>query len=601
MEADEVVGRVREKILHSLEGLAMRGLRDVEVGPASRQIPQLPEAKAAPQSLKDALAAEAAELAGGRWMLFGWRKADVGSPPCWHRDPTCGVVIPPNVPAYRLNHRHLPDGADARSIWEINRWAEAVRLAMHSHVNGGDAAAETAQQWLEDWMERNPLGRGINWTSPLEAGLRLINFCWFDALVGDRLQATQHKLRNAVLPAHVWWVKRYLSAGSSANNHRLGELTGLLMAVRRWPELGKLGLGAEELWEQISDCVMTQFAADGGNREQALHYHLFAFEMGLHASLAMGISDGPVIERLQRAGEFFVRMAHPVEPWDFGDGDDAQIVPLPMRRESAAAEWHAWLAGSEEPNAEALNYWIGRLQLPLSNTSSTGWWQAKESGLAVIERDGWGLRFDASPLGFGKLAAHGHCDALHLSIWDGEHALIIDPGTGGYYAAQELRAQLASWDAHNGPQPASGLKEPVRIGKFLWAHHHSVPRMEASFEQLRATLESDAFLLCRAVEMKEGTIVITDRISGGQSVRVRWTLAPECVIELAEGEAAERAFDLTRNEARWSIRFSQENEQPPRIERHLVTVSRHFGSREDAWAFEVSSGTGVLKMTITRR
>ena len=64
-------------------------------------------------------------------MLFGWRRVSVGSPPCWHRDPTCGVIIQPGIPAHKLNHRALPDGADARSIWEINRWAEMVRLAMH--------------------------------------------------------------------------------------------------------------------------------------------------------------------------------------------------------------------------------------------------------------------------------------------------------------------------------------------------------------------------------------------------------------------------------------------------------------------------------------
>ena len=71
-------------------------------------------------------------------------------------------------------------------------------------------------------------------------------------------------------------------------------------AVKRWPVLETVACPAERLWREISSCVLEQFAEDGGNKEQALHYHLFAFELALHACRAMKVTDGPVIERLQR-------------------------------------------------------------------------------------------------------------------------------------------------------------------------------------------------------------------------------------------------------------------------------------------------------------
>ena len=65
----------------------------------------------------------------------------------------------------------------------------------------------------------------------------------------ERLQA----LRRQILPAHVRYAWRYRSFGSSANNHILGELTGLILAIARWPELahwaGSLAV-LRKLWER---------------------------------------------------------------------------------------------------------------------------------------------------------------------------------------------------------------------------------------------------------------------------------------------------------------------------------------------------------------
>ena len=267
MNVVEVWHRVVEKAKHIAEPFALGASKHVRLTREPADCPSLPSRESAPALLKQTLAGDAARLLDGKWSLFGWKELQVSSPPDWHRDYMCGVSVPVSG---KLNHRSLPDGADARAIWEINRWAEPVRVAMHGWLNDDVEAIMRAQLWLADWVEKNPLGRGINWTSALESGLRLINFCWFDALV-SQMGLMQGTLRDAIVPAHVWWVRRHLSYGSSANNHHLGELTGLLLAVKRWPELERTAGTAEELWEQIAECMLAQFAEDGGNREQALH------------------------------------------------------------------------------------------------------------------------------------------------------------------------------------------------------------------------------------------------------------------------------------------------------------------------------------------
>ena len=89
------------------------------------------------------------------------------------------------------------------------------------------------------------------------------------------------------------------------------------------------------------------------------------------------------------------------------------------------------------------------------------------------------LRWDLSPLGYLPTAAHGHLDALHLSIWVNGVAMVIDPGTGAYYADPRLRWWLASREAHNGPSPVRWFS-PARLGDFLWSAHHDPPRLEVT-------------------------------------------------------------------------------------------------------------------------
>jgi hypothetical protein len=582
MTIAELAHRVAERWKHRSDASFGEAIRGMELGDAVADSISLPRPEAAPPNLKETLATDAARLMSGRWELFGWREVQVGTPPQWHRDAASGAEVKPDGLAHQLNHRALPDGADARTIWEINRWSEMVRLGMHARINGDVEALRAAIAWLEDWCDRNPVGRGINWTSPLEAGLRLINFAWFDALVHDsscatdQLKLAQQHLARRIVPAHAAWVWRYRSFGSSANNHLLGELVGLLHAVKRWPALEKEIVTAESLWDQIARCVLEQFAEDGGNKEQALHYHLFAWEMAWHAARLMRVTEGPVMERLRKAAEFFVQVAHEGEQWEYGDNDDAQIVPLTLHRERAVAEWRAWMCGAagDSAHSETLGYWLGGLPVR-GGRPVEGWWHAPESGMIVCQRDGWKLRIDASPLGFGAMAAHGHCDALHVSIWDGPHALVIDPGTGGYYGMKDLRAALAAWDVHNGPEPLAGFRTPKRMGAFLWQEAHETPQVELRSHEVGLSLQHEGRHSPRTVSYDEarkcicvfdcGTPEFIPHAQGSDGVvsavtqpsrdevkfRSRWHLAPECSVD--DFDAAQGTVRFSRDGRRWRM------------------------------------------------
>jgi hypothetical protein len=622
MSPSELTHRVVERWKHRSDATFTETLRPIRTGEPAPGIITLPDPTQAPAALKQMLLHDAAALMRGDWTLFGWRKVEVGTPPCWHRDASCGVIIPPDQLSHLLNHRALPDDADARTIWEINRWSEVVRLAMHGYVNEDRKAIHAAIALLDDWCEKNPVGYGINWTSPLEAGLRLINFAWFYTLVDavekrpspgkmhtDRFRHALQRLTQRIVPAHAAWVWRYKSFGSSANNHLLGELVGLLHVVKQWPDLEKQIVSADRLWKEICQCVLDQFATDGGSKEQALHYHLFAWEMMLHAARLMHVTEHPAIDRLQKAAEFFVHLSHENEQWEYGDNDDAQIVPLTLHREDAVAEWRAFMQGTTQ--GAALRYWfVAPTSGELIETSSPDagppgesrsnepvWWIASESGMAVCERAGWKLRLDASPLGYGSIAAHGHCDALHLSIWDGPIALVIDPGTGGYFGAQKLRAELASWDAHNGPVPSEegSYLTPVRMGPFLYAKHHARPTLACREGQLIAGFQHEGFAFQREVSVTDRELLVTDSEAQKRPFVTWWKFAPGCEIEQVDS-TDNSAFSITRGEKRWLLRIEGER----MVYSASGKVSRSYGRLETSNSLLLSATAGHLKLSLSR-
>lgn len=553
MSPVEVLLHVRKRARQALDGGRFRG-RGADAASADPCFPVLPAAIEAPDALCAALRAESAEIRAGHWRLFGHLPVQVDDPPRWQKDSINGRDYATLTPAARLDHRQLHGGGDIKVVWELSRWYQVVRLAQAGYVLGDEQAAATAVRWLEDWVRQNPPFRGYNWTSALETAIRLIQFAWIDGLLSEggalgmgaepKFASALLRLREAIVPPHVHHAWHYRSFGSSANNHLLGELAGLIVAGVRWPGTRRYGARLTRLRRLFEREVLAQFAEDGGNREQALHYHLFALEFCHHARLALSAAGmelgAPVLERLALAHEFFRTVHQRGESWDYGDSDDAVVTPFWLVELEAADEWHAWLEGRND--TEAVHYWLGAAAQELDAAWRPGqtaaapvahardWRVFRQSGIVLRQHGPWVARVDVSPLGYLTTAAHGHLDALHCSLWLAGLPVVIDPGTGAYYADKDLRAHLASWEAHNGPH-AAGAAEPVRLGPFLWGHPHPPPQWSVSQQgELIAELACGACRVRRRVEPVSGGWQIVDEMGaaadGVDTMRVGWQFAP---------------------------------------------------------------------------
>lgn len=533
--------------------------------------PKLPAPEAAPEVLREALRRDADDILRGHWRAFGHLPLTVDDPPCWQKDYLAGRDLTTDAVAFGLNHRALPEGADIKLVWELSRWGALVRLAMAAHVLNDARAASKCLDWLEDWCRTNPPYRGWNWTSALEVGMRLIQFTWIDAMLARRSTGPEWDrrltaLRQAILPAHVAYAWRHRSFGSSANNHLLGELTGLILATVRWPDVRSWGPPLERLHRLWEREILAQFAEDGGNREQALNYQLFSFEFGWQGRMALQAGGRSVADRvtgrLIAAARFFWEVQNPREPWDYGDSDSAFVTPWFFDERHAVAEWHHWIGSSKQP--EGLTYWLGGQSPtgpprpgvgdPLATELLGDWFYYSESGVGLLESGFWFARWDLSPLGYLATAAHGHLDALHLSLWYRGVAVVIDPGTGAYYAGRELRSWLASREAHNGPTaPAEAL--PRRLGPFLWSSHHAVPTLREEHGQAKAVWDLPEARVLRILNAPASqSLEVEDRVERfGKPIpfEVRWQFAPGATLKVL----GPSHYQVRRREVRVDVRL----------------------------------------------
>src|SRR5262249_33663220 len=167
-----------------------------------------------------------------------------------------------------------------------------VALAKATFLTGDERyRAELIAQW-RSWIAENPHLLGVNWTSPLELGLRLISWSYALAFArgaggpfGDlgRILISVHQQPDPT--------RRNLSRHSSANNPLIGESAGLYVA-------GSFFRGARraDLWRTVGRAELIRAAGeqvydDGANKEQAIAYHRFVLDLFLCAAL-VGRANG---------------------------------------------------------------------------------------------------------------------------------------------------------------------------------------------------------------------------------------------------------------------------------------------------------------------
>ncbi|KWX66507.1 alginate lyase family protein [Mycobacterium sp. NAZ190054] len=502
------------------------------------------------------LVAEADRLLAGQRTYLGYGAVNVGTAVDWNLDPNTGYRWPAAA-STRIDHRVAP--SDPKWIWELNRLQHLPVLAQAWLLTGDTRYADTAFDHLDSWLDQNPPGTGIAWRGAFEAGIRATSVAV--ALQGLRNSPamTPQRYRNTVrmldVSARYCWRAR--SRFSSANNHVIGEMSGLIVVHLLFPELAAPAALFRPALDTISAEAGRLILPDGAGAEQSISYQIFTAEM--LATVAVLLCAGgrrvpaELTSALNRGAHYFASLVGAEDPDPrYGDDDDSFALRLGAERKrtvrqhlgvvaaisgGAAAQRYgektltaAWFADTLGTDIGGLGAGVGaRDPLPGS--------YAAAGGLVVLRADRRRLTVDVGPLGHLSTAAHGHADALAVTLSAEGRELIVDPGTASFYGTPAVRS------AHRGTRVhptvcVDGLDQSVPGGPFFWRRHAETTVHAVDLDSGVVDAEHDGYrrLGDPVVHRRwvvappgEPVVVVVDLIDGrsGHDVAVSWPLHPD--------------------------------------------------------------------------
>jgi hypothetical protein len=428
----------------------------------------------------------------------------------WHRDYHDGRQVDRGF-AGALDIRDTAVVGDIKYVWEPSRHQQLSALAFAAN---GEQYAGYIVQSLDSWLNANPYLRGVHWTSSLELAERILSWALLYPRIAEQV-AKDRDFRERWLGSiylHLARIARKLSLYSSANNHLIGELVGLYVGsscFHFWPECRTWCDSARRSLERE---IRLQVGEDGVNREQAISYHLFTFELLLLAFITarntgMPLSEG-YAQRLRGMAQFLDSVATSTGdlPW-YGDSDDAR--GFLFSEGETALEVTTQLAGLlfDEPKwfrfrtgpTQAARALVPDLLPKLDRSAGAGLPRRElfaDAGIASMRtNDGnIGLLMDFGPLGFNSTAAHGHADALSIWLSIGDEYFLVDAGTYAYHSHPEWRMFFRGTAAHNTAR-VDGRDQSEMTGRFLWGSKAATRllRLESNSETVTIEAEHDGY------------------------------------------------------------------------------------------------------------
>ena len=531
--------------------------------------------------------------------------------PDWNADPITNTRIESEF-GLSIDFRHIGNGVDIKFLWEVNRHVWWVPLAQHYATSGDRRFLTRIGELLSDWLRACPYALGPNWSSPVEHGIRLINWSLVWHLIGGAASPLfegdeGRELLDRWLTSiyqHMRFASDNYSFYSSADNHLIGEAGGVFVAAHtwnQWPASRRLRDAAKAILERET---LLQFNREGVNLEQATCYHKFSLQFLLASGLcgrANSDDFSPAFwSRIEAAVTFLAAMMDcQGQVPSIGDSDDGEVWRLdqgdafnPYRSivaVGAALFQRTDLQAKVEscgPKPDGQIPWLVGLSPPSRGDATEKPLPSRfqEGGYLILGTNLHSssesrVTFDCGPLGYNRIAGHGHADALSVLLSLGGTPVLVDPGTYCYNAAPDFRHFFRGTHAHN-TLVVDGCDQSEYGASFLWLREVNCTLINATDELPQSVhachdgyrrLADPVFHHRRVTIAEDGrSLVVQDWLDCAKShdVELLWHGAAGSSIEHNAGDAwtlrlAERRVDLIVDGASLECAVIEGRDHPP--------------------------------------
>src|SRR5262245_57473711 len=217
-----------------------------------------------------------------------------------------------------IRYGHHP-GADVKVPWELGRLQHLPQLALAYQAAAETKGFDSPERYrteirnqILDFVATNPPRFGVNWTCPMDVGIRVVNLLLaLDLLRNagaelDRpfLQIVQNSVREHAIHVlnHLEWAEQ------GRSNHYLADIVGVLFAAAYLPHSAETNSWMAFAVRELTSETERQFLADGGNFEGSTGYHRLSAELVLFGlALILGLNEHEIATLIQRQPRFDVR------------------------------------------------------------------------------------------------------------------------------------------------------------------------------------------------------------------------------------------------------------------------------------------------------
>ena len=389
----------------------------------------------------------------------------------WYLDPVRGLRFPRGIPHKQWNlYEMRPANADVKYPWELARCHHWVTLGQAYALSGDDRYAREIARQLDDFVEANQVGVGINFTCTMDVAIRTINWAVGLELVhgsGALDAAFFRRAYAALYDTGVFTRENLENHYEVTSNHFLSNVVGLwfLGAVfsdvpngQEWLSFARAALEHE---------MQVQVLPDGADYESSVPYHRLVTELFL-TSLRLGDFRGEPLSGAYRArahdmAAFLAAVVRPdgLMPQS-GDADDGRVhvmsacartTPQDARHligtAGAIFDEPGWLAlGGELAQWERAWWGLGRESAASDARPATSR-LFPDAGLAVMRAGEHYLLASNGIVGTKGFGNHKHNDLLSFEYHHSGVPLVVDPGSYVYTSDFDARNRFRSTASHN--------------------------------------------------------------------------------------------------------------------------------------------------------
>jgi Heparinase II/III-like protein/Heparinase II/III N-terminus len=544
----------------------------------------------------------------GEYPLMGYGSPCLGTKPDWQADWVSGKSWP--LKDSRKIHLVRHDGSDVKVPWELSRLQWSPVVAKAYVLTGKSRYREALRSLLTDWIERNPLGKGVNWTIAMEAALRSISLCLTMELLWPFADEEAPWLEQ--MTASLWEHVRFVEAHSEfsflvRSNHYLSNIVGLttLSAYLHGP-----GMQArfQRYARAVQREILLQTYPDGGDCEASTGYHVLVAQMFLHSFAVQQRKANAIAPefkaRLGRMFDWIVCVADDAcKLPHLGDCDNGRVELLPDD-----------VAQSSLPAAERDSLHIGSLcglasdllQWPLGDPKPIS--LMADSGIAVLRSGEVSVVFCAMPNGLNGKGSHTHCDKLSIVLRLGLNEVLCDSGSRCYTRSAALRNLDRSTKTHNSlmvDEAEQNFLSSDPRSLFRSGNDALVSRIEIlESGELGARASHRGYSRLgvehrRTIQLMERSLLVLDEVSGTNEhlLDLHYVLGPEWRVssEMMEGETVSCIIAGPR-------RLTLQCEAPHRLTLTVMPaeISREYGAALPATCIRIRATAWLPARVQTR-